>query len=369
MRVATLLFGAAAAMLAAAPAEAFRYRTCENQPLRMPGNEIVIRSSSNSFPVGIWLNGLQNAINQFNDHPSKLFYTRVNDDGFVSLNNGQNEVWGSTDPNILQGAPAIAYSSWDCFRTPTGLVARMKEGDVIFDYGGTRWTPLTQKRLLFNYTGSARLLQATAIHEFGHAAGLLHENRRYNVMGSDYTHVHTNGAVTNAYMGEDTGTANVFLYGLWAGAPQDLGVSHFRYSGAQGEYSAHARTRLFNSVTGATLPTTLVNGETGFVVRRGQAVLAEFTYENNGRTTVTAAPVSYHVSLDDFISAADLRIATTSLTLVRDVASTLNKSLRIPTNLVVNRNYWLGVVVNPTGTVAEKNRTNNATYIPIRVVP
>ena len=214
-------------------------------------------------------------------------YTRVNDDGVVGLNNRQNEVWGSTDPNILQGSPAIAYSSWECFRTPTGLIARMTEGDVIFDYGRTRWTPLGQKNLLFTYTGSARLLQATAIHEFGHAAGLLHENTRYNVMGSDYTHVHTNGGVTNAYMGEDTGTANVFLYGLWAGAPQDLGVSHWRYSGAQGEYSAHARTRLFSDTTGALLPTTLVNGELGFVVRRGQAVRAEFTYENNGRTTVT----------------------------------------------------------------------------------
>jgi len=369
MRVATLLFGAAASLLAAAPAEAFRYRTCEGLPLRMPGNEIIVRSSSNSFPAGQWLNGLQNAINQFNDHPSRLFYTRVNDDGFVSLNNGQNEVWGSTDPNILQGAPAIAYSRWDCFRTPTGLVARMTEGDVIFDYGGTRWTPLTQKNQLFTYTGSARLLQATAIHEFGHAAGLLHENTRYNVMGSDFTHVHTNGGVTNAYLGEDTGTANVFLYGLWANAPQDLGVSHWRYSGAQGEYSAHARTRLFNDLTGAQMPTTLVNGELGFIVRRGQAVRAEFTYENNGRTTVSAVPVSYHVSLDDLISAADLRIGTASLTLVRDSASTLNKALRVPTSLVVNRNYWLGVVINPTGTVAEPNRINNATYIPIRVVP
>ena len=72
MRVATLLFGAAASLLAAAPAEAFRYRTCEGQPLRMPQNEIIVRSSSNSFPVGQWLNGLQNAINQFNDHPSNL---------------------------------------------------------------------------------------------------------------------------------------------------------------------------------------------------------------------------------------------------------------------------------------------------------
>ena len=128
--------------------------------------------------------------------------------------------------------------------------------------------------------------------------------------------------------------------GRRAAGPRRLAC--WRYSGAQGEYSAHARTRLFSDTTGALLPTTLVNGELGFVVRRGQAVRAEFTYENNGRTTVTGAPVSYHVSTDDFISTADLRVATANLTLVRDAASTLNKALRIPTNLQVNRNYWLG---------------------------
>ena len=368
MRTTALIFSAAMLLLAATPAEAYRYRTCEGQPLRMPGNEIVVRSSPNSFPPGQWADGLQNAINQFNDHPSRLFYTRINDDGVVALNNGQNEVWGSTDPNLLQGAPAIAYSRWDCFRTPTGLVARMTEGDVIFDYGNTRWTPLRQKSQLFTYTGSARLLQATAIHEFGHAAGLLHENTRYNVMGSDFTHVQTNGVVTNAYMGEDTATANVFLYGLWTGAPQDLGVSHWRYSGATGEYSAHARTRIFDGA-GGPLPITLVNGEPGYLVRRGQTVQAEFTYENNGRSTVSSAPIAYYVSTDDFISPADRRISTASLTLVRDAASTLNRRLRIPRNLQVNRSYWLGVVVNPDGTIAEPNRTNNATYIPIRVVP
>ena len=367
MRIGTLVLGAAMAMLASVPAQAYRYRTCDGQPLRMPGSEIILRSSTNSFPPGQWADGLQNAVNQFNDHPSNLFYTRINDDGAVSLNNGQNEVWGSTDPNILQGAPAIAYSRWDCFRTPTGLVARMTEGDVIFDYGRTRWTPLRQKSLLFTYTGSARLLQGTAIHEFGHAAGLLHENTRYNVMGSDFTHVHTNGATTNAYMGEDTASANVFLYGLWNGAPQDLGVSHWRYSGAQGEYSAHARTRMFNDA-GFLLQSTLVNGEPGFFVRRGQTVRAEFTYENNGRSTISSAPVSYYISTNDLISSTDLRIASTSLTLSRDAASTLNKVLTIPSNLNVNTNYWVGVIVNPGGTITEKNRTNNATYIPIRVV-
>jgi hypothetical protein len=112
-----------------------------------------------------------------------------------------------------------------------------------------------------------------------------------------------------------------------------------------------------------------VNGEIGYVVRRGQIVRPEFTYENNGRTTVTSAPLGYYISANDFISATDRRIASTTITLVRDTVSTLTRAVTIPANLLVNRNYWLGVMVNPGATVAEQNRSNNATYIPIRVVP
>ncbi len=248
----------------------------------------------------------------------------------------------------------------------------MTEGDVIFDYTNTaanpfEWTATRSKTALFTYTGTGRLLQGTALHELGHAAGLLHVNTTYNIMGSDFTHVHTNGSTTDAYMGEDASNGMVFLYGLWSGAGNDLAVQHWRHSGASGEYSTHARTRLFNA-SGVELPTVNVNGEIGYQVKRGQTVQAEFTYENNGKGTVTGLPVHYYVSTNDIISTTDRKLASSTFTLARDVVSTSKRSLKIPADLAF-ANYWIGAYVNPTGTIAESDTSNNSTYIPIRVVP
>src|SRR5882724_10156470 len=225
MRVAALILGSLAAISLAAPADAFRYRTCGDKNLKLSSNNLGVYASSTSFPTGYWRDGLQNAINQFNRNPSNFYYSLYTDTNGLGLGNGQSETWGSTDQNILQGAPAIAYSYWQCYWTPfTGYVAYMTEGDVIFDYTNTaanpfEWTMTHTRTGLIRYGGSSRLLQGTATHEFGHALGLLHVNTTYNVMGSDFTHLHTNGKTTDAYVGEDAGNGTVFLYGLWNSGP------------------------------------------------------------------------------------------------------------------------------------------------------
>jgi len=250
----------------------------------------------------------------------------------------------------------------------------MTEGDVIFDYNNTaadpfEWTATRSKTALFNYTGSGRLMQGTAAHELGHAVGLLHVNTTYNIMGSDFSHVHTNGSTVDAYVGEDASNGMVFLYGLWSGAPNDLAVEHWRYSGASGEYSTHDRTRIYDTATGAELAKVNVNGETGYQVRRGQSVRAEFTYENNGKGTLTGIPVRYYISTNDIISSGDTQVGSSTFTLARDVVSTSLKTLTIPNSLSTNTNYWLGAYIDPGQTIAESDRSNNGTYIPIRVVP
>ncbi len=373
MRYLWIVLAGLATLGSTVPAAAYSWRTCNGINLRLLSNKLDTFASATSFPTGYWRDGLQNAVNQFNRNPSNLFYVLNTDTNGVALGNGQSEVWGTTTAAVLQGAPAIAYSYWQCFWTPfTGTVAYMTEGDVAFDYNATaanpfEWTMTRNKTLLIGYTGTSRLLQGTAVHEFGHAAGLLHENRQYNVMGADFTHVHTNGVTTNAYIGEDTGAGTVLLYGLWAAGPLDLGVQHWKYAFASGEYSMHTRTQLFNTagspITGANVP-----GEKTYRVRRGQVVSAEFTYENNGRDTVTNVPLRYYISTDDLITTADLPIASASIsTLARDSVLTARVTLVIPTSLTTGRNYWLGVIVNPNNTILDGYAYNNATYIPIRV--
>lgn len=372
MNMRALLLAGLGLAIATLPAHAYRYRTCSGTPLKMSSNNIVAYASATSFPTGYWRDGLQNAINQFNRNPSNVWYTLNTDTNGLGLGNGQSEIWGSSDQSILQGAPAIAYSYWDCYWF-FGIHAQMKEGDVIFDYTNTasnpfEWTATNSKTALFNYTGSGRLLQGTALHEIGHAAGLLHVNTTYNIMGSDFSHVHTNGSRVDAYFGEDASNGLVFLYGLWSGASNDVAVEHWRYLGASGEYSTHARTRIFNASTGAELPTINVAGETGYQVKRGQQVKVEFTYENNGKGTVSGVPVYYYVSTNDLISTGDRFLGSSTYNLARDVVLTNTRTLTIPSNLAFT-NYWIGAYINPTNSLSEGDTSNNASYIPIRVVP
>src|SRR3546814_15092552 len=103
-------------------------------------------------------------------------------------------------------------------------------------------------------------------------------------MGSDFEHIHVNGATATAYIGEDASDGAVFLYGTRAPAFEDVAVVHWKYSGASGEYSDHTKTVVYNS-GGAVLPTVNVAGETGYRVDRGQTVRAEFPYEHHGPAT------------------------------------------------------------------------------------
>ncbi|MBB5519875.1 hypothetical protein FHS62_002702 [Amphiplicatus metriothermophilus] len=246
---------------------------------------------------------------------------------------------------------------------------KMKEVDVIFNFDDPwRWTANTNKEAMFMYrtSGGLRPLQTTLAHELGHGLRLNHVNYEYNVMGTDFEHIHVNGSNARAYGGEDVADGMVFLYGARSGAWEDVGVVHWRYSGASGEYSDHRKTRIFNSSMG-NLPTVTINGETGYRVNRGQTVRAEFTYENNGKSYQSNVKVGYYVSTNDLITTYDRRIGGSTFTLGRNDVYTTTKTLVIPNDLSANTNYWLGVIVDEDNSISEAVGWNNAAYIPIRV--
>jgi hypothetical protein len=374
MRFLSLIPAALVATCLSAPAQAYSYLICDtsfgDEVLNQPSNSLTARSSANSFPAGAWRDGIIDAISRYNRNSSKFTYKHAVDSGGVGLDNGQSEIWGSTDQGILDGAPAIAISQYECYYF-FGVVANMLEGDIVFDYtdnsdNAFEWTPTNKKSGLGSYAGTKRLMQGTAVHELGHAAGLQHEDDEYNVMGSDFTHLHTNGPDTVAYIGEDTSRGMVFLYGTDSGATKDAGLAHWRYSGSDGEYSEHARTRIFNN-SGVELSKSTINGEPRYNVVRGNQVRLELTYENNGRTTLTDVLVRYYISTNDTISTSDRHIGSRTIgSLGANDVLTDTRTLTIPSNLDPNKNYWIGAVINPTKTFTESYRINNATYIGIR---
>jgi hypothetical protein len=361
-------YAAAAVVLSltAAPAMAFSVGTCFGVPMKWPTNNVTFRPSDVSFPAGYWRGGLNRTIDLFNHNPTPFWFALSSDVNGLGLGNGENEVWGSTDPAILGGAPAIAYW-WDtCISIFGTVIAERDESDVIFDYGSPfQWTADELKSSLIMYTGTQRQLQSTGIHEFGHASGLLHVNSEYNIMGADFQHIWVNGSSANGYLGEDASDGEVFLYGLWGVNFQDLSVAHWKYSFANGQYSWHAKTGMYNS-SGTLLAGADINGEAGYKVRPGQSVRAEFTFENSGEST-QVVNVAYYLSTNDVISTGDRLLATTSMSLGRSDVLTYQHPLTIPRDAVRGKKYWIGAIVNYDNAVGESKTSNNATYIPVRV--
>ena len=347
------------------PLFAYSYKTCLGHILKFDTPAQTMHPNTTSFPSGYWENGIRDAINRFNRNPSNFRYSTsmVSD---VGGNNGRSETWGAS----LTGAPALANYYYTCFWF-FGETVHLNEVDVIFDYGEPDdpwiWTADTVKSSLRNYGGRFLPLQTTGVHELGHGLNLGHVNTEYNVMGTDWQHIHVNGPFASAYMGEDATDGAVFLYGTQSTPWEDVAVTHWKYDRADGAYSWHTRTVIYDT-TGAELGRTTIDGEPVFIARRGQTIRAEFTYENNGSTTQRGVSTGYYISPNDYITTLDRRIGSGFfLSLGRDNVFTKTTTLTIPSDLT-GTDYWLGVVIDDNDAITERVETNNATYIRIQVV-
>jgi hypothetical protein len=359
------------ALCATSSAFAFEYEVCLDEKLKWSTTSEFRGADSKSFPKGKVRDAVLESLNIFNENPSTFRYTYKLDTDGINLNNGQNELWGTTDKKLLNGAPAANQNQIDCFWL-AGNHVRIKESDTYFDFTDTKkspfkWSFSTNKAQDFQYgSGNLRSFHSTMIHETGHSVGLQHVSYRYSVMGSDFSHVHVNGSRISAYVGDDTSGGLIFLYGNNSKTWEDLSVTHWKYLGKKGEYSTHQRTKLYDA-SGAELRKVQINNETGYIVDLGQVVQPEFTFENNGKSSQSNIPIAYFISTDDTIDNGDRKIADALLSKPRDDQPfTATFSVTIPTNLTRGQNYWLGVFVDNQKKLAEKVE-ENATYIPIQI--
>jgi hypothetical protein len=334
---------------------AYTWPKCANVSRRKQAFGVVsLHANTASFPAGTaQRTALAGVSSRFNTIPSTVFYTTAFDDIFSARSNGVNEVWfANIDP------PGVCYLTMNSS-------CQITESDVIFDTS-VNYNYGTSKVNLTPYGGAARPFRTTAMHEYGHAQGLGHTADRYSIMGQDWDHIHANGGVATAYPGEDAIAGSVDTYGLESTTFEDVGVAHWRRTGASGEYSIHNRTRLLNSF-GSEL--TLLAGtiEPTYRVVNGQTVKLEMTYENMGRTTRTVK-VGFYLSTDHTISIADKFLGSGTITIARNAPDTTSNALVvIPTNLTRFKNYWLGVIVDYDNALTEKFESNNATYVQIWV--
>ena len=100
------------------------------------------------------------------------------------------------------------------------------------------------------------------------------------------------------------------------------------------------------------------------------AINVEFTIENNGKDTLHYVKTGYYVSTNNLITTSDTLLAHDVLWVVSpNWVWTRTKQITIPSSMINGQTYWFGIVVDRTGEIAEFNESNNATYLPILIVP
>jgi matrixin len=325
---------------------------------RWMGNSTTMRLSAASFPAASpEQNAVVSAIDKWNLNPSNFRFNVLFNDTSVAKGNGQSEIWFT--PAL--GHPAATYPIYDA-------AGNLIEADIIFNDDKCWAFNPTDYTTLEGYGTNCRLMEASAIHELGHALGLAHEADEYNVMGNAWTHVHVNQSTADAYVGEDASNGAVSLYGLAAAAGEELSVSHWKYdavaTGAS-DYSHHRRVELFDGSGKPLTGTTIEDGATRYDVTSGQTIQVEFTYENSGASLQTPQ-VDLVLSENNWITIFDTWLATHHPVLGRNSVYTHCYTVTLPGGLTPGFK-WIGAVIDPANVINEVDETDNATWIPINV--
>lgn len=355
-------------LLLSSPAIAWNAQYVVDAPVRWHSdtNTTGFKFQISSFPAGSpFRAGVQQAVDLLNQNPSNI-RIRINPDTeWVSAGNGQNEIWFTDNSLVNQGAPAICLYHFNPFAFG---VWNLMEADVVFNpaetYTGSRTAADT-----WAFNGPFRPIQTTALHELGHALGMHHENRIYNIMGEDWTHTNMNGTTLLPSRGEDVGVGLIRLYGGHPSVLPDVGVSLYKYLGVDGEYSMHQRTSLTGTGVEAFVgdasdpdPNQLI-----FRVNAGQVVAPEFTFENNGRDSIPLLATRFVLSNNRAITTLDRQLHEQNVRFTLDRPLRQAFLIRIPADLPSGSRWYLGVIVDSRNTLREQSKRNNATYIPIQI--
>jgi hypothetical protein len=338
---------------------AYHYITCngharvwESEPDRLRASEVTF-PSENPFREA-----LGDVVDLFNTNPGDFRFELSYDERYVREGGSQSEIWGSTDADLHRGYNAMTWVRSTCY-------GGIKTVDIVFN-ASTVWAPGTDKEQIQRYGGAAASFRATLMHELGHAMGLVHEGDEYNVMGQAREHLNVNCGAARAYLGEDASDGAYDIYGANASAGEDVGVVHWKWLEEvdfppYGSYSEHTRTRIYP--VSEPVIFWVEDEEPVYLLRNGQTVEVEFTYENNGASRQPYVPVGFYLSTNDCITTSDTRVGGFAADLGRRNVWTTAKRITLPDDLEVGRDYYIGAIIDEADALEEVNEQNNATYV------
>ncbi len=337
------------------PAHAYQVLTVDGVIPDLPGYAWTFGITD--YEPGDWrYDAVVDAAGRWNQTPVDQAILTREDSGWSGLDNTESEMAWVSSSLILGGAPAV------CYRWVEPGTYTIDEIDIYADrFDDT--TVSNSRDDTMGYGDDSRHLVTLLLHEMGHALGLDHETRYYNIMGEDWDHIHANGTNVHAYAGEDAVNGGVFIHGSQSWK-QDVGVVHWKRTGSRGGYSSHSRTVMTDS-DGATLINVGSSVEPIYEVRPGQPVGVELTFENNGATN-QAVTVDWYYSTNDYVSSHDTFLESDTMTLARNTPYTkVNYGTTIPSaatpgTRAVGAKLW--------SSVTETSTVNNGTYIKVQVL-
>ncbi|MCU7936798.1 MAG: matrixin family metalloprotease [Candidatus Thiodiazotropha sp. (ex Dulcina madagascariensis)] len=295
--VAIVLAIVAVGLLWSSPGYAFlHWWECDGEPITWDSNPDRLRASDDSFPPGnAFRAALGNVVDRFNRNPSNFNFDLRYDERRVRVGGAQSEVWFTDDPDLHYGYAAMTY--------PVATCRELRTMDIVFNVNEV-WTSGTDQAANEKYGGSAMSFQTVAMHELGHAMGLNHEGDEYNVMGRGREHVHANCSQARAYLGEDASDGAVHLYGANPAAGEDVGVVHWKWLSrvefGDADFSDHTRTRIHP--VSEPIIVWYEDDEPNYLLRNGQTIDVEFTFENNGGSRQAYVAVGFYLSSNDCIT-------------------------------------------------------------------
>lgn len=360
-----LLFGFSAAAVGHV-----REKTDSGEVVKREGDEMTLRAYYYSFPpTGTRRDSLIRTKNNMELVPMDFEINHEWTTHAPDRKNGRDEIWYTYDSELLDGAPAACWVRSTC---PLLGEWHIEETDIVIDQDES-WIHNQAYLNHHPYGGDAHIVDMTIMHELGHALGLDHETRYYNVMGGStrYMTLWTCPGTdkVEAYAGEDAGVGLVELYGPTSRyLRNDLSVTHWKLCGEHDGYSKHCFVHVRRVTTSSVSSDDFYGDMVRYNVTRGETYEFEFTYENNGYSTQYDVDIAYVVSTNDKISMHDKIILTTSCTdMVPNVPFTIGTELTIPSSLTAGQTYFLGIIIDCNDVIKEYKETNNTSFIPIEI--